>query len=158
MASRYRIIDEPAPGILARLAVRPLWPLLAFMAAGPWLAWPWAVLNAHAVGSPSRWRQTLLAVGGFIGTALLLVAIIAFDNVGLIEGDMQARLALLLLVVWKLGVTYWLVTLQAPAVELFEYYRGTVRNAFPVLLAAFFLGPKLMALLPWKIRLIVGLG
>jgi len=41
----YRIADEPRPGALSQLAVNPLWPLLAVMLGGTWIAWPWFALN-----------------------------------------------------------------------------------------------------------------
>ena len=55
----YRIGDEPRPGALARVAVDPMWPLLAVMLGGVWLSWPWFVLNGVVVGSPTRqgWQR-----------------------------------------------------------------------------------------------------
>lgn len=121
----YRIADEPRPTRLGQLAVRPFWPLFAVMLAGTWLSWPWFVVNAFAVGSPNRRRETLVAVLGVIGTAALIVGII-FVGRGLSEG--QQTYLPLLLVGWKLGISYWLFFLQAETFELYEYFGGTVKN------------------------------
>ena len=66
---KYKILDEPSPGPLAAAAVDPQWPLLVSMLAGPWLGWPWFIVNAHAVGSGSKWKQTLLVLVGLAGSA-----------------------------------------------------------------------------------------
>src|SRR5690606_15917739 len=46
----YRIEDEPGSSALERAIVDPRWPLLASMFAGGWLAFPWFVVNAFALG------------------------------------------------------------------------------------------------------------
>ena len=47
----YTIPDEPRPSPWNHLVVRPNAPLLASMLCGAWLAWPWFVVNAIAMGA-----------------------------------------------------------------------------------------------------------
>lgn len=156
MAGLYELPDEPRPGTLQRVAVRPLWPLLALMVAGPWLSWPWFVLNGHAVGSPTRWRETALALVGVLGSAVLFGAIWLAARADLYGGALGVHLSLLVLLLWKLGISYWLVVLQSPAVQLFEYYRGTLRNPMILLVAGFFADRYVWKALPPFLRLVIG--
>jgi tetratricopeptide (TPR) repeat protein len=93
-SKRYRIIDEPSPSSLARVAVKPFWPLLASMLGGTWLAVPWFILNGFALGSPTRRREALLAalaVGGALALAMLVLSVDAHFHLG----RRNAELALL---------------------------------------------------------------
>lgn len=139
----YRIADEPDSGALAGLAVSPLWPFISVMFCGAWLSWGWFVVNAFAVGSPTRWRESLLVIGGLTGSVLLLAAIVMADRSGLIAAD-YLKYLFLSLVVWKLGVTYALYSLQSHTIELFEYYGGRLRNGLIVVVAAYLLAVPAM--------------
>ena len=148
----YRILDEPRPGALAQLAVNPLWPLLAIMFGGAWISWPWFVVNAFAIGSPTRWREVALAVGGFVGTAVLFVTLVKAAAGGLISG-VAIKYAVTFLVVWKLAVSYWLYVLQGRTFDLFEYFHGATRNGMLVVFAGYFLSRRLFSFVdslePW---------
>jgi hypothetical protein len=146
VAGDYRILDEPRPGALARLAVNPLWPLLAVMFGGTWISWPWFVVNAFAVGSPTRWRETALAAAGFAGTAALFVGLVLLDARG-VFGASGLAYAGVGLVVWKLAVSYWLYVLQGRTFALFEYFHGAARNGVLVVFAGYFLSRRLFDLL-----------
>ncbi len=139
----YRIADEPRPGGLAQIAVNPVWPLFAIMFAGPWLAWPWFVLNGMAVGSPTLRREAITAAAGFAGTAAILIGIdAAFDSGMLFRAGVQY--AMLGLTVWKLGVSYWLFSIQSRTFGIYEYYGGAVKNGMlVVVIAGFFIRPQL---------------
>ena len=63
MPAVYRIIDEPAPTALERTIVNPTWPLFASMFAGSWLAFPWFVLNAFALGGRRRFAAWTASAG-----------------------------------------------------------------------------------------------
>jgi hypothetical protein len=145
---KYRLPDEPSVGPLGQAVVEPTWPLLASMIGGAWIGWPWFVFNAHAVGSPSRWRQTALVAFGFLGACALLLGIALLANAGVLEGRTPQRLALLGLVAFKLTVSYVVFAMQWRSVQLFEYYRGVVRNGIVVVVAAWFLEPHVMRALP----------
>ena len=151
--ARYRILDEPRPGALSKAAVRPFWPLLACMVGGPWIGWPWFVVNSLAVGGVKRVPTIVTAIVGMLGAAGIVVAFATALQGGL--GRMAQNFWLLGLVVWKLGIAYVLYLLQHRDVELFEYYRGTVRNGLFVVIAAYFLEPKLMGVLSTFLRLML---
>lgn len=152
----YRILDEPRPGALARWAVNPLWPLLAIMFGGAWISWPWFAVNAFAIGSPTRWRELALAVGGFVGTAALFFALLTAEANGLL-GGVAIEYAVVFLVVWKLAVSYWLYVLQGRTFGLFEYFHGSTRNGMLVVFAGYFLSRRLFpfidSLEPWGVVL-----
>ncbi|MEM1201622.1 MAG: hypothetical protein AAGN66_00185 [Acidobacteriota bacterium] len=143
----YRLLDEPQPGAMAQLVVDPLWPLLAVMFGGAWLSWPWFALNGFAVGSPTRRRELAWAVGGFAGSAALVVALGVLTGRGILAG-VGIQYALVGLTVWKLLVSYRLYLLQARSFGLYRYFGGAVRNGFLVILVAFIFGPRLLADLP----------
>ena len=153
----YTLPDEPRPGVLRRLAVEPIWPLLAVMVVGPWLSWPWFIVNGHAVGSPTRWRETLVALLGFVGTAMIFfAAVLVVMRFKLGSDAALVQLAILPIVLWKLGVTYWLMSVQAPAVELFQYYRGeTQSRAVLILIPAYFIDTRVMKALPTFLELVL---
>ena len=136
MSVTYQILDEPQPNKLSNLAVQPLWPLLAVMFGGAWISWPWFALNAFAVGSPTRVRELLWAVGGFVGTFVLVLGLIGLDLSDRVS-DHGMRYLYVLLLVWKLTVSYWLYILQARTFALYEHFGGVVRTGlFVVILAA----------------------
>lgn len=137
----YRIRDEPRLGALSTVAVQPFWPLLGVMFGGAWLSWPWFALNGYAVGSPTRGRELALAVGGFVGSAAIIVGLAVLAQSGVIEG-VGVRYALVALTVWKLVVSYVLYAWQSRSFHLYEHFGGEVRNGLPVVLLAGFLGRK----------------
>jgi hypothetical protein len=137
----YRIADEPRAGLLAHLTVNPLWPLFAVMFGGAWLSWPWFVLNGWAMGSPTRVRETLFGLGAWVGSVLLLVALI-IGGESLPEGGF--KYLFLLHILYKLGVTYRLYVWQMRPFQLHEYYDGPVRNGVLVLVAGFLLGSSVV--------------
>jgi hypothetical protein len=140
---RYLIIDEPAPSAVSKLAVQPMWPLFALMFAGAWLAFPWFVLNAYAIGSIGRARQLAWAAAGFLGTALLFLGLVALVGAGVVPGG-AAPYALLCVVLWKIAVGYALYVGQSPSFELHQYLGGSVRNGMlAVLVGAFWARPAL---------------
>lgn len=150
-AAAYRIADEPAPGALANIAVNPLWPLVAVMFGGVWLSWSWFLLNGLAVGSPTRKREWAWIVAGLAVSAALLYGLFSLVDSGLIL-EKYVKYAFLLVVVWKLGVTYVLFSLQSHSIELYEYYGGRLRNGAYVIIAAYLLSPGIMKDLPLFLR------
>jgi len=141
---RYRIVDEPAPSGVAHLAVRPLWPLLGLMLGGAWLAWPWFVLNAIALGARSKTR--LLAwIGGTIAVCLA----VAGPAVVLAQGGRLPQIVVpwvgFVLVICKLTVGYVATEQQTQPAELHAHFGGRLRNGLPIVLAAFFLGRDMVA-------------
>jgi hypothetical protein len=132
----YRIADEPAPSGLAHLAVNPIWPLFAIMFGGSWLSWPWFVVNAWAMGSPTRVREALLAAGGFAGNVLVTIGFLLIYGLKLAP-EWTAPYLLIFFSGWKLGISYVLFTRQSRTFGLFEYYGGRPRNGMPMVLLGF---------------------
>ena len=122
--------------MLAQLAVRPLWPLLGVMFGGVWLSWPWFVFNGFAVGSPTRWRETGIVLFGFAGAALSVVGLGYLVGAGILPRG-GIPYALLVVVVFKLAVSYWLHALQERTFGVYEYYGGLSKSGLPVVIVAY---------------------
>jgi hypothetical protein len=143
--SSYIIDDEPATsGPLQRFIVDPMHPLLAVMMAGVWLGWPWMVLNGRALGSPNWRRQARLVAIGLAGAALLAVAIVFLWEQEVIRTRTHVQVALLVVTVWKLGVSYKVHALQSETFELHRYYGGEVKDGWRVVLLGAYLGRALV--------------
>lgn len=150
----YRIEDEPRPGALAHLVVHPVWPLFAVMFGGAGLSWPWFVLNGFAVGSPTRRQELAWTIGGFLGSFVILWTI-AFLAAGDLIAGVGIEYAMVVLIIWKLAVSYWLYVLQGRSFHLYEHYGGRVRNGLLVVIAGSYLCIKLVGSLPpmWRFLL-----
>lgn len=133
--SGYRLADDPAPGALARAAVNPIFPMLAMMFAGAWLSLPWFALNAVALGSPTQKRELRLCAYAVVG-ALLLGFMVLWAWPPETLGERGFLFGLLALSVFKLGLAYWILTLQSRTFAVYEYYGGVVQNGLPVLVLA----------------------
>lgn len=132
----YEIADEPQPHEgLANLVYSPTAPLLAGMMCGAWLAWPWFVVNALAMGSPTARREIQLVVAGLVGSVVLGLAVFALVDTGIIESRLTLQIALLGITAWKLGIAYAVCTMQSRTFHVYTYYGGSVQNAFYVLAA-----------------------
>jgi hypothetical protein len=130
VSSRYQIIDEPGRARWPSLPVRAFWPLLTTMLVGAGPGWCWFVVNAFAVGSPSRRRELAWVVGGLVVLSVLAAALIV--NWPLVPPGVRPYLGLGL-VVPKLGIAYRLYLDQARTEALFSYFGGTFRNGLPIL-------------------------
>ena len=139
MAQAYQIVDEPRPGALGSVVVQPFWPLLGIMFGGSWLSWPWFAINAFAVGSPTRAQELALAIGGFVGNFVITVIIGTLQITEAVP-DWFGPYLILVHIVWKLGVSYWLFALQSRTFGIYEYYGGVVRNGLPVLIGGYLVG------------------
>ena len=145
-AATYHIPDEPTPTRLSRLAVNPIWPLLSMMLGGVWLSWPWYLANGAFIGSATRTRELAFVIGGLLGSAALAVGILTLEP----ELPRHAGAYLVIAIIgWKLGVTYWLQTLQGRSFALLEYFeRRRFRSGFLVVAAGFILRQQLVEHLP----------
>lgn len=143
----YRIVDEPRPGPMARASVDPLWPLLGFMFGGAWLGWLWFAVNGYAMGSPTRRRELLLLGVGVTGVAGLAVLLVWAVSAGVLARG-QIWAGLLLITLWKLGISYWLFALQHRTFDLYRYFGGSAINGIWIVAAGYFLRAPLMNLVP----------
>ena len=135
----YTIPDEPRPSPWNHLVVRPNAPLLASMLCGAWLAWPWFVVNAIAMGSPTKRKEIALCVAAFVGTAALAQLVITLARAGVIPPGPGEQIALLAVTTFKLTITYYISVLQERTFHVYEYYGGSVRAAGGVLTAGYWL-------------------
>ena len=139
-AQVYRIADEPQPSAWTRIAVHPLWPLFAFMFAGPWLSWTWFLANGVAVGSPTRVKERLLVVAGLLGCVAIIFIMGLLISSGVVPAAFKWT-APLVLTLWKLGVSYWLFELQRRSFELYRYFGGPLRSGIFIVFAGYLLRP-----------------
>ena len=135
----YQIEDEPSPGALARIVVQPLWPFLALMLAGAWLAWPWFALNSFAMGSPTRRKELGLTLLGLVAPVVVLLAFASIFDFQAAQDRTRTRLLMLPVIVVKLAVGYVLYLLQARTFAIYRYYGGVARSGLAVLLIGAFL-------------------
>lgn len=142
----YQIADEPHETSLAAYVVRPGVPMMAAMVAGTWLSWPWFAFNAIAMGSPTKKKEIALVIAAFVGTAALGITVIALVNRGYLPDGVPMRLAILAIAAFKLGMTYYLFTVQERTFHVYQYYGGAVRNAAPVLSVGYYLRRLVLAL------------
>jgi hypothetical protein len=131
--SAYRIIDEPSPGLLVRVVVSPVWPLFALLFAGAWVALPWFVLNAFALGSPTRARETFLAATGFAGSLALAMVVLSLEARGAVAPG-AADYARLVVVAGHVLVGFGLYVLQARAFAVYTQLGGPARSGFWIVL------------------------
>jgi len=142
-ATTYRIVDEPLPGPRNRLVVNPTWPLFAMMLGGAWLAWPWFVFNAWAMSSPRLGRTVAWVAGGVAGAAVMSAAAWALVDRGALPRG-AVPYAVIVLVVWKLLISYALTLDQERGFELYRYFGGKVANGvWVVLVGSFYLAQQL---------------
>jgi len=156
MTSTYHIEDEPQPSKLSHLVVNPFWPLLGMMLGGVWLGWLWFVINGFAVGSPTRWRELSWIMIGLLGSIGLAIIILVLDNQGFLQTRSSLQYAGLVLIVWKITISYIVFLLQQRTFELYEYYGGVVKNGIWVLILAVWFGRKaVLNLLPFDFWILV---
>jgi hypothetical protein len=152
--SVYRIVDEPRPAGWARLAVDPVWPLFAFMFAGTWLSWLWFAVNGAAVGSPTRRREGGLVLGGIAGSVVIAFVAGSLMSAGVL-GPSSWWVGQLALVLWKLGITYWLFELQRRSFELYRYFGGTLRSGIPIVVLGYLLRSSVIDLMPYGLWAVI---
>jgi hypothetical protein len=134
--SRYRILDEPLPGQLARFSTDPFWVVLALMLCGGMIGWPWFIVNALAIGSATKVREISLCV---LSVALLAgyVLLLDFGYDAHWFGDRAVPYLLIGVPALKMSIGFIVYRIQARSFALYTYFGGSVtrRAGFLVLLA-----------------------
>ena len=156
----YEIADEPVETDLRQYIVDPNAPLLAAMLCGAWLALPWFVWNAYALGSPTRRKELALCVATLGVTALAGYIVLALWDREVIASRTALQLALLGIVTWKLAMAYVISLVQARTFHVYAAYGGAVRPATYVLAAGYALSGFVVGLSDsplWKIVVSGGL-
>lgn len=137
----YQLIDEPGTG--RGIVVRPVLCLLALMLGGAWLAWPWFLWNAWSMESPTAKREAALVGVGVGVSGILAALLIQLGDAGTL-GEAGFRYGIIFVVAWKLLIGYAVTALQNRCFDLYEYFGGAVKNAWPLLIVALFLRPTLL--------------
>ncbi|NVB84019.1 MAG: hypothetical protein HOV81_36930 [Kofleriaceae bacterium] len=133
--SSYEIADEPSPEAgWENLVFPPSAPLLSMMWCGAWLAWPWFIVNARAMGSPTLRHEAKLVAAGLFGSLLLAFTIFTLVDAGVIESRVALQFALLAVTTLKLGVAYTVSAVQSRTYAIYQYYGGSSQRAFYVLM------------------------
>lgn len=135
MSSGYRIIDEPEPNRLSKWAVNPLWPFLTVMLGGAGIGLAWFSFNAVALGGGSRNRELLLAGASLTGAMVLTTVGLYLYQRGVLTADNLPYWATVLLV-YKVGLAYFIHLSQVRSAELFAYFGGQLKNGMFVLFGA----------------------
>lgn len=142
MREGYKIIDEPAPSAVSRVAVNPVWIFLASLFGGAGIGLLWFALNAFAISSASRKRELLYVAIGLCGTPLIFVILGSLIDQGLLGPELFPYLRLLV-TGFQLLIVYLLHLSQHKSYELFSLFGGVGRNALFVVMALGFLRPQL---------------
>jgi hypothetical protein len=151
----YRILDEPSPSALEQVIVNPIWPFFASMFAGAWLAYPWFVINAFALGGRRRYADLLLAMGGLLASAALLFLIVRLGSDGTLPGN-APKYAWLVAVGLRLGVVYLLFLRQESLFSLYTHFGGRTRNAAILVMVGYLAKDKVLGALPGVLQIIFG--
>jgi hypothetical protein len=150
----YRIVDEPGRSGLESMIVDPKWPFFASMFAGGWLAFPWFVVNAFALGGTRRYGDLAISLGGLAGNAAISVAMAVLLN-SMILTERSFPFVMLLPVAVRLVVFYVLYLRQQTTFELFQYFGGTARNGLILVIAGGFLRARVLGQLPGLAQLML---
>lgn len=151
--TKYQIIDEPSPGPLAKVIVNPFWPLLGLMLGGAWLAWPWFLLNSHALGSATQRREQILAGAAFAGSVVLAFLVAATAPSG--QEFKLFSYALLGMRAFKLTMGYMLFLEQRKSFQIYETFGGKGQNAAVVIAVAYGLRQALPSLTDSLVLLLI---
>jgi len=142
----YTIADEPHETSLGAYVVNPSGPLLASMMCGAWMTWPWFAFNAIAMGSPTKKKELTLCAIALGGTALLGALVLALVDAGWIPLGTPFKFAMLAISTWKLGMAYYISTVQSRTFHVYEYYGGNVRAASGIIGTGFWIKGMVFAL------------
>jgi hypothetical protein len=141
--SSYRIVDEPVASPVEKWATNPLWPFFASIFGGVWLAWPWFVFNAFALGSSKRWGDVLLVLFGVLANVVLLFGMLVLAAQGVIDKS-GFRYAELVPLGVRLFVLYALYMRQSTTFELYTHFGGVGKNGVFVVLVGYFLRTRVL--------------
>ena len=138
MSAGYRIQDEPLTQPRG-FVIDPFWALLAVMMGGAAFGALLFALNAYFLRGPTWRREIELSLTMLVGAAILGFLLVQAQASGALAPG-AVKYAFLIVVAWKLAVTYWIYYLQQTGFSLFEYFGGKAQNG----LAVVFIGSILL--------------
>ena len=139
MSAGYRIQDEPLATHPRGFVIDPFWALLAVMMGGAAFGALLFAVNAYFLRGPTWRREIELALTMLLGAGILGFLLVQAESSGALAAG-AVKYAFLLVVAWKLAITYWIYYLQQTGFALFEYFGGKVQNG----LAVVFIGALLL--------------
>jgi hypothetical protein len=142
VSAGYRIPDEP----LAQprgFVIDPFWALLAVMIGGAAFGALLFALNAWFLRGPTWRREVELSLTMLVGAGILGFLLGQAEASGALSAG-SVKYAFLIVVAWKLAVTYWIYYLQQTGFALFEYFGGKAQNGLAVVLIGSFLGRRVI--------------
>jgi hypothetical protein len=142
----YTIADEPHDTAWKQLVVSPTGPMLAEIVCGSWLSLPWFVVNAIALGSPTKRKEIALCVLQLIVTIALGSLLIWLDDRDLIESRTLMQLSVLAIVAWKVWIAYAITRIQSRVYQVYELYGGPARATTFVIAAGILVRPFVQGL------------
>jgi hypothetical protein len=138
VSASYRIPDEPLATHPRGLVIDPFWALLSVMLGGAALGAALFALNAYFLRGPTWRREVGLCIVMLVGAAILGFGLLQAEATGMLPPK-SAKYAILLVVAWKLAVTYWIYYLQQTGFALFEYFGGKAQNGLAIVFIGSFL-------------------
>ena len=143
----YQIVDEPRPSGLQKFVVNPIFPIFAFMFAGPYISWAWSLFNAKAIGSPTIKKEIVAILIGLSLVILNLTWLTYFriEFKGLPDKPSGFELDLLYFsrIMVCLPICYYIYFRQSASFEIFKYFGGESKNVIWVLPLCFIFGPNI---------------
>lgn len=150
----YRIVDEPESSGLEQWVVNPIWPFFGAIFAGSWLAFPWFVFNAFALGGRRRTTDLAIAFAGLLLNAAVLWIIAGLLTSMTLDERNYAYVQLVPMGI-RLVVLYVLFQRQEQVFELFRHFGGQAKNGIFVVIAGSLLRVQVLSALPpyWQMLL-----
>lgn len=151
MQGTYKIIDEPRPSAVSRLAVNPLWIFLGSLFGGAGIGLCWFAFNSFAISSAARTRELAYVFIGLLGTPFIFAALNALMNLGWLDTDWIPYLRVLV-TGFQLLIVYLLHLSQHKSYELYSLFGGVAKNGLLLVVALFLIRPYLAEFLgPWSV-------
>jgi hypothetical protein len=88
-------------------------------------------LNAWFLRGPTWRREIELSITMLVGAGILGFLLVQAEASGAIPAG-AVKYAFLIVVAWKLAVTYWIYYLQQTGFALFEYFGGKAQNGLAI--------------------------
>jgi hypothetical protein len=130
VSAGYRIPDEPLTQPRG-FVIDPFWALLAVMMGGAAFGALLFALNAWFLRGPTWRREMELSITMLVGAGILGFLLVQAEASGAIPTG-AVKYAFLIVVAWKLAVTYWIYYLQQTGFALFEYFGGKAQNGLAI--------------------------
>lgn len=138
MAKLYTIIDEPRSGLIQKIIVTPIYPLLCMMIVGSSYGYLWFLINSFALKKLFPVKELKYIIMGIAVTVLYASIFIYLKNDSYFNIS-TFKYLLLPLTLWKMYIGYSLFSIQSTDYEIYNYFNELDQSN------------------SWRIHLIVGI-